>query len=151
MNSKEIISDLLQIEVIFVIGTEEELSNYFNTQVKVEKLGKDPKKYIKDTVNSKLKSTGYATKGKITFNTETGYRTFFIVMNTNFESLMLLNKSSYLRKIKSIFYHECRHVVDNIIEYRRLSYSDLELTALLQSWINTEFEETLTKWIDSQN
>lgn len=42
---------------------------------------------------------------------------------------------------------ETRHAVDQIVKLRNLSYEDFENTAMLQAWINVEFEETLMDYI----
>lgn len=52
-----------------------------------------------------------------------------------------------VKNIKTTFYHETRHAVDQIVKLRNLSYEDFENTAMLQAWINVKFEETLMDYI----
>ena len=48
--------------------------------------------------------------------------------------------------LKKVLFHETRHTVDQIVNWGRFSFDDVEFTAELQSWINVEFLETVEEW-----
>ena len=95
-----------------------------------------------------------STSGTSTYriiNKTTGFDQVVVIVNIdsrrNRPFIAKKDYKSLVKNIKTTFYHETRHAVDQIVKLRNLSYEDFENTAMLQAWINVEFEETLMDYI----
>lgn len=156
MKKKRITNQVFKCDVLFLIGRKQEIFEFFEKEV----FGKKKTNYrvresckgytleeLKKTIN---KSNGFA--NRVLFDITTGNNvilaTVLIDSERNIEVLKeTRNVKGYIKSLKFTFSHELRHVVDIIVDNRRLNYEDKELTANLQGWINSEFEETRDEYI----
>lgn len=144
--------DSYRVEINFGIGTQKEMTRWFTT-----KFVKNHKMEIPVKKNSRaeeLIETISSTSGTSTYriiNKTTGFDQVVVIVNIdsrrNRPFIAKKDYKSLVKNIKTTFYHETRHAVDQIVKLRNLSYEDFENTAMLQAWINVEFEETLMDYI----
>ena len=144
--------DSYRVEINFGIGTQKEMTRWFTT-----KFVKNHKMEIPVKKNSRaeeLIETISSTSGTSTYriiNKTTGFDQVVVIVNIdsrrNRPFIAKKDYKSLVKNIKTTFYHETRHTVDQIVKLRNLSYEDFENTAMLQAWINVEFEETLMDYI----
>lgn len=156
MKKKRITNQMFKCDVLFLIGRKQEIIEFFEKQVFGKKktnyrLRENCKGYTREELMKSINSSnGFA--NRVLFDITTGNNiilaTVLIDSKRNIEVLKeTKNIKGYIKSLKFVFSHELRHAVDIIIDNRRLSYDDKELTANLQGWINSEFEETRDGYI----
>lgn len=152
MKTSKLKHDSYRVEINFGIGTQKEMTRWFTT-----KFIKNRKMEIPVKKNSKaeeLIEVIGSTSGTSTYrilNKTTGFDQIVVIVNIDSRrNKLFIAKKDYkslVKSIKTTFYHETRHAVDQIVKLRNLNYEDFENTAMLQAWINVEFEETLMDYI----
>lgn len=152
MKTSKLKHDPYKVDIHFGIGTQKEMTKWFAT-----KFIKDYRMEIPVKKNSKIEelievisqTTGTSTYRII--NKVTGFDQVIVIVNVDSKrNKFFYFKEDLIKSIKTTFYHETRHAVDQIVKLRKLNYEDFENTAMLQAWINVEFEEILTKYIKEE-
>lgn len=155
MKTNKLKHDSYQVDINFGIGTQKEMTEWFATRfVKNRKMEIPTKKNSKIVeLIEMISSTAGTSTYRIT-NKNTGFEQVIVIVNVdsrrNRPFIAKKNWKGLVKNIKTTFYHETRHAVDQIVELRKLKYDDFENTATLQAWINVEFEETLTEYITGE-
>lgn len=152
MKTSKLRHDSYKVEINFGIGTQKEMTRWFTTRfIKNHKMEIPVKK---NSRAEELIETISSTSGTSTYriiNKTTGFDQAVVIVNIdsrrNRPFIAKKDYKSLVKNIKTTFYHETRHAVDQIVKLRNLSYEDFENTAMLQAWINVEFEETLMDYI----
>lgn len=148
MKTKKLVNDMFQYEIIFSIGTKEELIEFYT------KLSKNKNYSDSDRIATKLREgllthRGFVLNMKYMRNKKTNYKVYLVTVKTDSPSLENLSEKDLIKQIKITFHHECRHVVDRIIIDRDMNFDDTEMSAIVSSHIVVELEETLYEWIEN--
>ena len=160
MKTKKITDQALKTDIIFLIGKKEEIKEYFEKEV----FGKKKSnlriresfrgKYTIEEFEKSIKSAnGFA--NKVLFDINTGNTVLVasvFIDNTREVDILRETKNIgiYKKNLKFVFSHELRHIVDIVIDSRRMNFEDKELTANLQGWVNSEFEETRDEYFEEE-
>jgi hypothetical protein len=152
MKTSKLRHDSYKVEINFGIGTQKEMTRWFTTRfIKNHKMEIPVKKNSKAEELIEIIGSTAGTSTYRIFNKTTEFDQVVVIVNIDSRrNKPFITKKDYkslVKSIKTTFYHETRHAVDQIVKLRNLSYEDFENTAMLQAWINVEFEETLMDYI----
>lgn len=152
MKTSKLRHDSYKVEINFGIGTQKEMTRWFTTRfIKNHKMEISVKKNSKAEELIEIIGSTAGTSTYRIFNKTTEFDQVVVIVNIDSRrNKPFITKKDYkslVKSIKTTFYHETRHAVDQIVKLRNLSYEDFENTAMLQAWINVEFEETLMDYI----
>lgn len=152
MKTRKLKHDSYQVEINFGVGTQKEMMDWFTARfIKNRKMEIPTKKNSEAEI---LIETIGSTSGTSTYritNKAAGFDQVVVIVNVDSRRNRLFiakkNLKGLIKSIKTTFYHETRHAVDQIVKLRKLKYEDFENTAMLQAWINVELEEILMEYI----
>lgn len=136
--TKELNFDMFTLKIRFVVGTVEENRKYVKDFLDKITTGKD--KYYIEQRKRKAIEIIPKVKGASLYGLKIGEDQQYILVYLNSD---LVESEKMLKKV---LFHETRHTVDQIVNWGRFSFDDVEFTAELQSWINVEFLETVEEW-----
>lgn len=157
MEKKIIKSDMYRTELIYLIGTKEELKEWILKNIlnpkKYYVLNENGEEEIKEKFFSGLdKHNGSCSKFRKLYSID-GNGTILITIISDCSRIMDFRKVGRVNLVKksliTTHYHELRHAADIIISGNGISWDDRECTARLQGWINTEFYEPFQKFLEN--
>lgn len=159
MKTKKITDQMLKVDILFLIGKKEEVLEFFEKEVFGKKKGnlkirKRCKEFTIEEFKKLIKNSG-GFANRVLFDVTTGnsviVATLFVDAERTIESLRETEDVKvYKKHLKFVFAHELRHAADIIIDSRGLKFEDKELSANLQGWINSEFEDTRDEYFEKE-
>lgn len=144
---KELGLDFLTMKLSLIIGETEEnqkrLGEYFKeNEVRFPEKDKMPKEERINCFIHDLKSCKGICLSKF-INGKTNDFLVVVVVNAD--------KVEKRKRMRKVLFHELRHMVDAIVDWRKMKFEDREFTAELQSWIDVEFLEFADEWWDKNH
>lgn len=153
MERKKLNLNIYREEIIFLIGTKNEMRREFEKILSSKNITiysrlreeEEQKKFLKELSSA----AGMAVRGLL--NNKTGFRVKvgFVVVDPNHHNK--LSKMAYENKIKFEILHESRHISDRIIQEHELSIVDWENNANLSASIGLEFLSLWEKYKKKNN
>ena len=156
MEKKIIKLDMYRTELIYLIGTKEELKewilkNILNSE-KYYMLNENGEKEIKEKLFPGLdKNVGSCSKFRRLYTTTDGYGIILVTVISDCSRIMNYRKVGRNDLVKKSLintnYHELRHAADIMISGNGISWDDRETTAIIQGWICAELYEPFQKFL----
>lgn len=159
MKKKTVNIEIYSCRVTFLIGKKDEVWDYMNKRlygperdINFEK-SEDQVEQMKLEEKAKFKTiAGLCSSMKLC--NDGVWEIFMVVFpdKTPFMEVFKRNRDTraYKKALKSVYYHELRHVVDKIVNSWNLDYKDRENTAKINEYLGPELEETRDEFISDE-
>lgn len=156
MEKKKVTLKIYGVDLVVAIGRQQELKKFVEQSL-------ESKEFIiresfrKRNVFEELKKTLDVCGGiciKAFQSTKTGNPIYLALIFSDELGKVGLkftgNKKKYKKKVKIGYYHELRHMADQIIEDKRMKFEDREMSAYLQGFIYSEFDNLMKKYFKKE-